>query len=127
MADLESRYIFQSYISKIFIKVNTTNDDIIKINSRKLSPEGDVYELDLRTISPKLIPTEKDIEELQPEVSDTFPFKVLVTEDENGRSVLYSPTIENEVTASQNYYVPVYFERYDLDVLREINKDFEEL
>jgi hypothetical protein len=127
MADLETRDIFQSYISKVFINVNTDNDDVVKITTQKFSPTGDVYELDRRVISPSLIETEKSLEDLKPEVSNVFPFKVVTPKDTDGSVVILSPTTETEVTASQNYYTPIYFERYNLDVLRQIDKDFNEL
>jgi hypothetical protein len=127
MAELSNREIFQSYISKVFISVNTSNNDVIKISSQKFSPAGDVYELDRRVISPNIIQTEKSLDELKPEISNTFPFKVVPPIDADGSVVILSPTAETEVTASQNYYVPVYFERYNLDILREIDKEFTEL
>lgn len=127
MASLENRDIFQSYISKVFINLNTANDDVVRITSKKLSPSGDIFELDLRTISPSLIQTKRSIEELQPEVSDTFPFKIVTPLDDDGAVIILSPTLETEVTASQHYYVPVYFERYNLDILRNIDKEFTEL
>jgi len=127
MADLETRDIFQSYISKVFINVNTGNDDVVKITTQKFSRDGDVFELDRRVISPSLIETEKSLEELKPEVSNVFPFKVVTPKDSDGSVVILSPTTETEVTASQNYYTPIYFERYNLDVLRQLDKDFTEL
>jgi hypothetical protein len=127
MADLGTRDIFQSYISKVFINVNTGNDDVVKITTQKFSPDGDVFELDRRALSPSIIETEKSLEELAPEISSVFPFKVVTPVDSDGSVVILSPTTETEVTASQNYYMPIYFERYNLDVLRQIDKDFNEL
>jgi hypothetical protein len=126
MADLTSRNIVQSFISKLYVNINARNDDIIKITTKKLSSGGDTFELDTRTISPNVIQSEKSINELNPEISNTYPFKVVVPTDDTGKTTIYSPTIEFEVTASQSYYVPVYFERYDADIIREINKEFEE-
>jgi len=127
MADRDSQNILRGYISKVFIDTKTSNDDVITVTTKKFSPTEEIFELDRRVISPSVLQTEKNLEELEPEVSDVYPFAVVPPEDPNGKTILYSPTIENEVTASQNYYVPVYFERYDLDILREINREFEEL
>jgi hypothetical protein len=127
MADLENRDIFQSYISKVFVNVNTTNDDVVKITTKKFSPSGDIYELDTRAISPSVIQTEKSLEELEPEVSDVYPFKVVPPQERDGSVIIYSPTNDTEVTASQNYYVPTYFERYNIEVIRELDKEFTEL
>jgi len=127
MADLETRDIFQSYISKVFINVNTGNDDVVKISTKKFSPTGDIYELDIRAVSPNIIQTEKSLEELKPEVSTVYPFKVVPPTEQDGTIIIYSPTLETEVTASQNYYVPVYFERYNIEVIRELDKEFTEL
>jgi hypothetical protein len=126
MADL-SRNILRTYVSKVFINSNTRNDDVVQITTQKFSPEGDVYELDRRTISPSMLQTEASLEELEPEVSNTFPFKIVPPEDVDGSVILLSPTADTEVTASQNYYVPIYFERYNLEVLRQVDKDFNEL
>jgi hypothetical protein len=38
-----------------------------------------------------------------------------------------SPNIDTPVTASQNYYVPIYTERYNQEVLRFIDTTFTEL
>jgi hypothetical protein len=127
MADLTSRNITQNFISKLYVNVNARNDDIIKITTRKFSSSGDTFELDTRAILPSVIQTEKSINELNPEISNTYPFKVVVPVDEAGKTTIYSPTIDYEVTASQSYYVPVYFERYDPDIIREIDKEFREL
>lgn len=126
MADIENRDIFQSYISKVFINTNTTNDDVVRITTKKFSPAGDIYELDLRVISPNIIQTEKNINELKPEISNVFPFKIVPPLDPDGSVIILSPTVETEVTASQNYYVPIYFERYDINILRQLDKEFVE-
>lgn len=118
---------FQSYISKVLVDVNRNNDDVIKVETEYLSPEGDVFILDKRTVSPVMIPTTSSIQELQPEVSTTYPYKIATPLDIDSSTVVLSPTIDTPVTASQNYYVPVYFELYKKDVLDAINKEFFEL
>jgi hypothetical protein len=127
MADLERRTIFGGYISKIYVNLQTTNDDVVVVETKKLSSNGDIFELDRRVISPNVIQTAKSLDELQPEISDTFPFKIVPPTDQTGKMLLSVPSLENEVTASQNYYTPIYFERYNLDILREIDKEFLEL
>lgn len=118
---------FQSYISKVLVDVNRNNDDVIKVETEYLSPEGDVFVLDKRTISPVMIPTTSSIQDLQPEVSTTYPYKIATPLDLDSSTVVLSPTIDTPVTASQNYYVPVYFELYQKNVLDAINKEFFEL
>jgi hypothetical protein len=127
MADRDNQNILRGYISKIYVDVKTSNDDVVTVTTKKFSSSNEIFELDRRVISPSVLLSEKNLEELQPEVSDVYPFAIVPPEDSTGKTIIYSPTIENEVTASQNYYTSVYFERYDLDVLREINRDFEEL
>lgn len=119
--------IFQSYISKLFVDINRNNDDVITISTQFLSPEGDVFTLDRRTLSPNLLKTTSSLQELKPETSDVYPFKIVTPTLEDGTTELLSPTIQTPVTASQNYYVPIYFERYRPDVLRQIDSDFSEL
>jgi hypothetical protein len=118
---------FQSYISKLFVDVNRDNDDIIKVETEYLSPEGDVFILDKRTVSPVMIPTTSSVNELRPEVSDVYPYKIVTPLDADNSIIVLSPSIDTPVTASQNYYVPVYFEVYKQDVLNAINKEFTEL
>jgi hypothetical protein len=118
---------FQSYISKVLVDVNRNNDDIIKVETEYLSSEGDVFVVDKRTVSPVMIPTTSSIQELQPEVSTSYPYKIVTPLDIDSSTVVLSPTIDTPVTASQNYYVPVYFELYKKEVLEAINKEFFEL
>jgi hypothetical protein len=47
--------------------------------------------------------------------------------DYDGATIIISPSINTAPTASQGYYVPIYFERYNLDVVNNIDKQFTEL
>jgi hypothetical protein len=116
-----------SYISKLYVNLRDANDDVIKVTTKAFSPAGDIFELDIRVISPNVIQTEKSISELKPEVSEIYPYKIVLPIEDDGANFLRSPSVTTEVTASQNYYMPVYFERYDRDVLAFIDKDFKEL
>lgn len=118
---------FNSYISKLLVDVNRNNSDVIQVETEYLSPEGDVFILDKRTISPVMIPTTSSIEELTPEVSDIYPYKIATPLDIDNSTVVLSPTIDTPVTASQNYYVPVYFEIYKQEILQSVSKEFVEL
>ncbi len=118
---------FNSYISKLLVDVNRDNSDVIQVETEYLSPEGDVFILDKRTISPVMIPTTSSIEELTPEVSDVYPYKIATPLDIDNSTVVLSPTIDTPVTASQNYYVPVYFEIYKQEILQSVSKEFVEL
>jgi hypothetical protein len=118
--------IFTSYISKLLIN-RRDNDDVVKVTTKYFSPEGDVFELDTRVISPSIIQTEDSIAELKPEVSEIYPYKIVLPIEEDGANFLRSPSVSTEVTASQNYYAPVYFERYNPEVLIFIDREFKEL
>lgn len=119
--------IFNTYISKVYIQSQTTNNDIVSIETKFFSDEGDVFTLDRRTLTPNILITTQSLAELKPEISDTYPFKIVPPVLDDGTTILLSPTVDTPVTASQNYYVPIYFERYDADVMRRIDKDFNEL
>jgi hypothetical protein len=120
--------ILDSYIPKFLINVNKGNDDVIFISSSNFSPEGDVYELDERTVSPNVIQTTQSLNELQPEVSTTYPFKIVTPLDVDGVTLLLVPTDAQTVpTASQHYYAPTYFERYRAEFLNKIDKTFNEI
>lgn len=117
----------KSYIPKFLVNLNRDNDDIITVSTDYFSREGDLYQLDRRTVSPNVLVTTQSLQELQPEVSNVFPFKIVPPRDIDGSVILLSPDIETSVTASQNYYVPVYFERYNQDVVALIDREFTEL
>jgi hypothetical protein len=119
--------ILDSYIPKFIVDLNRNNDDIITVRTNYLSPEGDVYELDTRTISPVLVQTTQSLEELQPEISTVYPFKIVTPLDPDGSTVLLSPTPLFAPTASQGYYVPIYFERYQLEFVQNVDRNFTEL
>lgn len=119
--------VYNSYISKFVVDLNRTNNDIVTVTTNYLSPEGDIYQLDKRTISPIMVQTTQSLQELQPEVSTVYPFKIVTPLDVDGSTILLSPTIKTEPTASQGYYVPIYFERYEQEFMQSVSKEFTEL
>ena len=119
--------IFRSYISKVYVQSVAENDDVIVVSTKYLSPEGDYFTLDRRAIDPTLLLTTSSLDELRPEVSDVYPFKIVPPVLEDGTTSLVSRTLISPVTASQNYYVPIYFERLEADIIRNITKEFTEL
>lgn len=119
--------ILDSYIPKFLVNLPRDNDDIITVTTNYLSTGGDVYELDTRTLSPILIQTTQSLQELQPEISTVYPFKIVTPVDPDGSTVIISSTPETQPTASQGYYAPIYFERYNADFMQNIDKNFTEL
>ena len=119
--------IFNSYIPKFLVDLNKDNEDIIIVSSSYFSPEGDIYELDTRTLSPNLVQTTQSLQELRPEISTVYPFTIVTPLDFDGSTMLQSPSMTTQPTASQGYYVPIYFERYNADVIRNIDTRFTEL
>jgi len=119
--------IFDSYIQKFIVNLNRDNEDIITVSTRYFSPEGDVYTLDTRTVAPNVLQTTQSLNELQPEVSTKYPFKVVTPVLEDGSTLIYSPSVNTQPTASQHYYAPVYFERIQPIIIRNLNNSFSEL
>jgi hypothetical protein len=119
--------VIRSYISKVFVNQLVDNSENVKITTEYLSPSGDVFSLDYRAISPNVIQTTSSLNELQPEVSTVYPYKSVTPIDVDGASIIMSPNVNTFPTASQNYYAPVYFERYNPNILRVIDKTFTEL
>lgn len=119
--------ILNSYIPKFLVDLNRTNDDVIQVETQYLSPEGDVYVLDKRTIAPVMIQTTQSLQELRPEISEVYPFKIVTPIDVDGSTIILTPTPEYAPTASQGYYVPIYFERYEKEFIQNINRSFTEL
>lgn len=122
-----ARNILNSYIPKVLVELNRNNDDIIKVSTNYLSPEGDSYVLDRETVSPVLVQTTQSLQELQPEISTVYPFKIVTPLDFDGSTLIISPSVETQPTASQGYYLPIYFERYNETVLSLIDSEFSEL
>ena len=120
--------ILDTYIPKFLVTLkNKENDDLIFVSSSNFSTNGDVYVLDTRTVSPNVIATTQSLNELQPDVSDVYPYKVVTALDTDGATIVYTPTLENPPTASQHYYAPLYFERYNAGVVNAIGRQFTEL
>lgn len=119
--------ILNSYIPKFLVNLKKENTDVIKVTTKYFSPDGDVYELDTRTISPALIQTTQSLEELRPEISTVYPFKTVTTLDYDGSTLVFVPAVDTVPTASQGYYAPIYFERYDPAIVATIDTQFTEL
>lgn len=123
MSDIQ----FQSYIPRFLVNLNRDNGSVINVSTRYFSPEGDVYLLDKRTVSQTVIQTTQSLQELRPEVSDVYPFAIVPPKDADGSTILESPSVQTFPTASQLYYAPIVFERYQQSVMASINKTFTEL
>lgn len=119
--------ILDSYIPKFIVDLQRENDTVITVTTRYFSPEGDIYELDERTISPILIQTTQSLQELRPEISNVYPFKIVTPLDYDGTTLILVPGVDTVPTASQGYYTPIYFERYNQEVIRNIESTFTEL
>lgn len=119
--------IFNSYLPKFLADLDKKNGDVIIVSSSYFSPKGDVYVADTRVLSPSVIQTTQSLQELQPEISSVYPYKIVPPTDFDGSTVILSPTIDTNPTASQNYYTPIYFERYNPAVIYEIDTRFTEL
>lgn len=117
-----------TFIPKFLVALkNTENDDIITVSTTNFSANGDEFILDKRVIVPNVIQTTQSLNELQPEVSDVYPFKVVTPLDVDNATIVYVTTLENPPTASQYYYAPLYFERYNATITQAIDKEFTEL
>jgi hypothetical protein len=124
---MDSKYILRNSLNKVIISSDVANSDMIKVSTSVLSSNGDVYEVDTRLLTPSLVQTSREVAELNPEVSTSYPYKVIVDRDSSGVVQLYVPDIDIPVTASQNYYVPLYYERYSVPILRVLDRQFTEL
>jgi hypothetical protein len=116
---------FDTYLPRFLVERRAKNNDVVTVTSQYIFGNN-IYELDQRVIDPKVVQTEESLIELKPEVSAIYPYKIVLPTEEDGATLLLSRTINTPVTASQNYYIPLYFERYNIDIMRAINKDFEE-
>lgn len=116
-----------TYISNVLISLLKENDEVITVTTENLSPNGDVFTLDNRVLTVNPLISTSSLNELQPEVSDVFPYKAVTPKLPNGHTLILSPSTQVFPTASQNYYMVTKFQRYNPDVIRSINREFEEL
>jgi hypothetical protein len=119
--------ILESFVPKFLVNLKKANDDIITVTTKNFSPQGDQYVVDKRVVLPSVVQTTQSLQELQPEISYTYPYKIVTPLDYDGSTIVISPSRNSDPTASQGYYVPIYFERYNRDVIKNINKNFTEL
>ena len=119
--------VLESFIPKFLVSLNKLNDDVTTLSTRNLSEDGDIYTIDRRVFTPSVVQTTQSLQELQPEISYTYPYKIVTPLDYDGSTIILSPSITTQPTASQGYYAPAYFERYNPDILRNLDKTFTEL
>lgn len=119
--------IQQTYISKVIVKSSKNAGKTIKISSNYLSPSGDVFTLEGSVIEDVAINSQESINDLSPEISTTYPYKVVTPIEPDGSTLILSPDVNTTPTASQNYYAPVVFERYQRPILTAIDRQFTEL
>lgn len=124
---MASANILKSYIPKFLIDLNRENEDIITVDTNYFSVDFDSYVVDRRTVNPIVIQTTQSIAELKPEISNVYPYRAPTKIDYDGSTLFISPTATSQPSASQDYYVPIYFERYETSVLTSIDKTFTEL
>jgi hypothetical protein len=99
----------------------------VTISTEYLSPEGDTFTLEGSVLSDIAVQTTESLNELVPEVSTVYPYKVVTPIEPDGSTLILSPDVDTVPTASQNYYAPVVFERYQRPVLTAIDRQFKEL
>lgn len=122
------RDIFNSYLPKFLVELKRQNEDVDMVTTRYLvSGSITSYELDTRVIAPVLVNTTESLAELRPDISNVYPFKIVTPIDTDGSTIILTPSIETTPTASQGYYAPIYFERYDHTVIKAIDTSFKEL
>jgi hypothetical protein len=119
--------ILRSSVNKLIINSDFQNTDVVQIQTNVLSPDGDVFTIDRRLIQPSYVQTTGSVVQYEPEISTVYPYKIETPRDTDGATILLSPDIDIPVTASQNYYTKLYYERYNIDVLRVLDKQFSEL
>jgi hypothetical protein len=116
-----------NYISVALADAKKTNPNAIIVETDYIE-DGKTFTLAKRAIPQNaLISSLTDDTNLIYETSESYPYKVVTPKDESGATIIYSPDIDTFVTASQNYYAKLKFERYQESILRSIDKTFLEL
>lgn len=115
-----------SYLSPVQADISRNNPAVISIESEYLE-NNQKFTLVQSAIAQNATLLKTDLQELKAETSSIYPFKVVVEKDNAGVSTIYTPNISTPVTASQNFYAALRFERYEPDIVRAINTTFDEL
>jgi hypothetical protein len=116
-----------SYISIALADAKKTNPNAIIVETDYIE-NGKTFTLAKRAIPQNaVISSSTDDVNLIYETSESYPYKVVTPQDDSGATIIYSPNIQTAVTASQNYYTRMKFERYQESILRSIDKAFLEL
>jgi hypothetical protein len=119
--------LFDTFIPKKIVDSKKQNRDVVEVEYKQLDDNNLTYAIYQREISPSVLHSEDDLFELKPEVSQIYPFKIVTPVNDEGMTEILTPGITSHPTASQNYYIPVYIEYYDHNVLRLIDREFTEL
>lgn len=116
-----------NYISSFLTSVDNVNQQTVSVSSSVLSNKGDTFTLNFATLSPNNIITTQSFNDLAVETSDVYPKKIVTPKDTDGSTILLIASINTAPTASQNYYVPLRFERFKQQVVQLIDTQFTEL
>lgn len=122
-----------NYLSNIYVTTQTDFTENIEIYDVSFSEAGDFFTLDvdaLRRLQTQSIGNIESHSELDPDTINgeyTYPYKVKVPKLIDSSSLIYVPGVDTFPTASQYYYAPIVFDRYNPVIMRGINKNFEQL
>jgi hypothetical protein len=115
-----------SYLSPVYADIRRNNPAAILVESEYLE-DGQTFTLETSVIPQNALVSKTDLSELSPETSSIYPFKVVVQKDDTGVTTIYTPNITTPVTASQNFYTRLKFERYVPAIIRAVDTEFAEL
>ena len=124
--------IRKDYISNVYVTTQLTGSNNITVDVY-FSEDGDYFELEtesLRKLQSQSIGNIEVHTELDPETINgayEYPYKTRVVRLIDSSSLVYVPSIDTFPTASQYYYAPIVFERYNPVVIRNIDTQFRQL
>lgn len=116
-----------TYVPSFLNSVKGANQEIVLVSSSVFSPQGDVFTLNFGTLNTNTIITTQSFNDLVVETSEIYPRKIVPPTDTDGSTILLITAVTSAPTASQNYYVPLRFERFKQQVTNLIDRQFIEL
>lgn len=131
---MDENRIIRNNISNVFVKSRTSLEQNVVINTSFFTQAGDTFTLDRRSL--RLYETES-LGELttvsnldETAESNDYPYKNRIRRTVDSASLVFirsNGELGSFPTSSQYYYTPIVYERYDPNILRNIDKTFYEL
>jgi hypothetical protein len=119
-----------SYLSRVYVQAFGLEGN--QVSTDFFGDDTDTFELveeSLRTFQTQSLGNLDKVTTLDTDIPTvySYPFKTKVEKTLDSASLVYVQSVSTFPTASQYYYVPMVFERYQPSIMRAIDKEFTQL